>query len=216
MLLELLILFALALIVFIIRKDLHREMIVAGLLALPVLLIKPLISSNFLDVATHNGGVFFFLLERALIGFFFGSLSSAIYELVFSKRISPAKHPLRPKMLSLLIGVLAFGITYLLFGVSFINSLILALAIDLILILFIRKDLVWDMIFSGTAMGILYLIIFVLTFRSFPGDISNLWFSGVTTGINLFSVPVEELFAVVLFGSLWGPIYVAIKDIKEK
>jgi hypothetical protein len=83
------------------------------------------------------------------------------------------------------------------------------------MILVIRKDLVWDLLFSAFSMGVLYFLIFLVIYRGFPGEIQNLWFGSSLIGITLFSVPIEELLIVMLWGALWGPIYVVIKDLKE-
>ena len=188
----------------------------AGVLALPVLLIKPIVSTDFMNVADHNGGIFLFMLQRAIVSFSFGALASTIYELFFHKRITPQKHPHRPKMIWLVFGLLIFAIFYFLIKVDFVGSVIAALLYDIIILLIIRKDLIWDLIFSGFMLGILYFIIFSIIYRGIPGDIFNFWFSTNSVGVTLLSVPVEEVIAVMLFGGLFGPLYVAIKDLKEK
>ena len=205
-----------ALVIALLRKDLRKEMLWAGLLSLPVLLIKPLISNDFFNVANQNSGIFWFMLQRAIIGFSFGALASAIYESVFHKRISPQRHPHRPKMIWLALGIVVFFAFYFLIRTSFVESVIAALVYDIVILLIIRKDLVWDLIFSGAMLGTLYLIIFSALFRGIPGDSANFWFSTGSIGLTLFSIPVEELIAVMLFGALWGPLYIAFKDLKEK
>ena len=206
----------LAVAAFIIRRDLRREMILAGILALPILLLKPLISSNFYQIAQNNGGFIKFIFEKALIGFSFGALASSIYEIFFHKKITPLPHPHRKKLIYLFTGPLIFIILVLLFHQNVIVGLVISLTLDLIIVLFIRSDLIWDAIFSGFFMGLLYFIIFAVSYKGFPGDIHNLWFSEINVGITAFSIPIEELLCVFLFGALWGPIYIAIKDLKEK
>lgn len=206
----------LAIIVVLLRRDLWREMVLAGLLALPILLLKPLISSNFFIIANSNGGIWLFLAEKIIFGFSFGALAASIYEIFFHKKITPLKHPLRKKLIWLLIGPVIFVLITIIFHQAVAWGLLAGLAVNLIIVLSIRTDLVWDTIFSGFAMGVLYFIIFALSYSGFPGDIRNLWFSDVTVGITAFSLPVEELLCVFLFGAFWGPIYIAIKDLKTK
>lgn len=205
-----------ALVIALFRKDLRREMLWAGLLALPILLIKPLISTDFMNVASQNGGIALFLLERAAISFSFGALASAIYESFLHKKITPKKHPHRPKMIWLALGIVVFIFFYFLIGTNFVLSVIAALVYDIVILLILRRDLIWDLIFSGAMLGVLYFIIFSVLYRGMPGDTHNFWFSDNSIGVTLLSVPVEEIVAVMLFGALWGPLYIVIKDLKEK
>ena len=198
------------------RKDLRREMILAGLLALPVLLLKPIISSNFYQVAEDNGGLFVFIIEKIVISFSFGALAASIYEIFFHKKITPMHHPYRKYLVWLLTGPIIFIVLTLLFHQVVIIGLLISLGLNLIIVLSIRSDLIWDAIFSGFFMGLLYFLIFALSYKGFPGDIRNLWFSDINVGLTAFSIPIEELLAVFLFGAFFGPIYIALKDMKEK
>lgn len=187
-------------------------MLLAGLLALPVLLLKPIISSNFYLVAESNGGIWLFLIEKIVLSFSFGALASSIYEIFFHKKITPIHHPLRKKLIWLFCGPVLFLISIIFFHQTFIWALLAGLILNLIIVLSIRKDLIWDAIFSGFFMGLLYFIIFTISYQGFPGDIRDLWFSETTIGITAFSIPVEELLCIFLFGAFWGPLYIAIKD----
>jgi len=204
----------LALLVAFFRKDLRFRMLLAAILSAPILLIKPLTDPNFSQILAGQALVIF-LAERLVIAASFAALSSAIYETFFHKRISPAHHPHRPRLLWLLSGLLIFAIL-LFFNLSLIVAILAALLADLIIVLILSPDLIWDVIFSGSCMGALYLMIFLITFRGFPGGMANLWFTNTISGLTLWSMPIEELLVVVLFGALVGPLYIAIKDLKEK
>lgn len=196
------------------RPDERRLMIWAGIFSLPVLLIKPLISKDFYNIAVQNGGIVFFLMIRAATGFLFGAVSSAIYEVVFHKKITPVRHPHRSKFIWLLTGLVLFFLLFFAFNLSFFISIVLALFVDLAITFFIRKDLVWDGMFSGFSMGVLYLVIFLFIYRGIPSDVTHFWFAQELTGINIFSVPIEELISAFLFGAVWGPLYIVVKDMK--
>lgn len=206
----------LALVIAFFRRDLIREMILAGLLAIPILFLKPLISTNFFQIAENNGGLLLFIFERVILSFSFGAVASSVYEIFFHKKITPLKHPQRKKLIYLFVGLIVFLALVLVFKQSVALSLSVGLLLNLIVVLSVRTDLVWDTIFSGFLMGVLYFMIFALSYRGLPGDIRNLWFSDVTIGITAFSLPIEELLCVFLFGAFFGPLYVAIKDKKEK
>lgn len=205
----------LAVVLFFSKKDLRREMLFAGFLALPILIIKPLITEDFLQIAASNSGIFLFFLQRILVSFSFGVVASALYEAIFHKRITKEKRAYRHQLIILLAGPLVFLVLKLFLDQTLIYSIVSALLVDLLIILFARPDLIWDAIFSGFFMGILYCIIFIITERAMPGNTQALWFTDQILGFTIFSVPIEELIAVILFGALWGPIYVAIKDFRE-
>ena len=203
----------LAVLVAIFRKDLRYQMFLAAILSIPILLIKPLTNPNFLQIITSRE-LIIFIAWRLVITTSFAALAVAIYEVFFHKKISPIIHPHRSRLLWLITGLLVLTILLLLHQ-SLIVAILVALLVDLVIILILRWDLVWDVIFSGFSMGTLYLIIFLITFRGFPGGLNNLWFTNTISGLTLWSLPVEELLAVILFGALIGPLYIAIKIFKK-
>ena len=202
----------LALVIFIWQKGLRQRMLLAGFVVLPALLVKPIVSPNFWIIFEKNGGFLGFLLPRLVVAFSIGALLSAIYEVYLSRKISPAYHPSRPKMLLLISGLVLALILRFLFDQSFLLSVLAGMALNLLIIVFYERSLIWDLIFSACGMGLLYLVVFLQTSFGFPGDSNNLSFLENLSGINFFSFPVEEIAAVFMFGMLWGPIYVAIKD----
>jgi uncharacterized protein YvpB len=199
----------LAILVAIFRKDLRFRMVLAATLSVPILLVTPLTNPNFLQIVAGQD-LFIFLASRLVIAASFAALASAIYEVFFHRKVTPVQHPHRSRLLWLVSGLLVLTIL-LLFHQSLIVAILAGLVVDLTIVLILRPDLVWDVIFSGFSMGVLYLAIFLVTFRGFPGGLENLWFTNTYSGLTLWSLPIEELLAVILFGSLVGPLYVAIK-----
>ncbi len=201
--------------IFYIRKDLRRQMIWAGLYSLPLLLIVPITSHNFLAIAEQNGGVWLFLLQRIILSFSFGAVAAALYEGLLQRHFTPSPHPQRRHFLWLTTGIFVFFLAHWVLHLSFILSIILSLGIDIIFVLAFRRDLLTDLLFSGLGMGVLYLVIFTVVNPTVPGDFANFWFSEQITGLTVLSIPIEELIAVFLFGALWGPLYVAVKGLRE-
>ncbi len=201
-----------ALLVAIVRKDLRFQMFLAAVLSIPILIIKPLTDPNFLQIIAGLDLIIFFA-ARLIIVASFAALAAAVYELFFHNKISPVPHSQRPRLLWLLSGLLFLAILLLL-GQSFIVAILAALLVDLIIVIILRPGLIWDVIFSGFFMGFLYLFIYLIAFRGFPGGLNNIWFTDRLSGLTLWSLPVEELLAVVLFGALVGPLYTAIKTLK--
>lgn len=200
---------------FLTRKDLRREMIISGLLSIPILIIKPALSPHFFD-QLNFGQTFIFFLTRLIVGFCIGAIASAIYETFFHKILTPERHPHRQKLLYLLTGPILLFLLFLVFKVNFAYAIAASLLLDIIVLIFIRADLIWDMIFSAFSMATLYVVIFLISFRALPGDLNDFWFLDRLSSFVIFSIPVEEIIIVMLFGALWGPLYVAIKDYREK
>ena len=196
------------------RSDLRNQMVFGGIMTIPLLFYKPIISSTSWYSAFADLG-FVFWLERLVFGFAFGAIAAALYEAVFKQRFTTMPRDKRSHLSWLLIGPAALLIANLGFEQSFILSLILGLAIDALILIIIRPDLTWDALFSAIAMGSLYLLMFFLLFRGIPGDVKHFWFANQLTGINILGIPIEELVAVALFGGLWGPLYVALKSFRE-
>jgi len=194
------------------RTDLRRPMVWAGLLALPVLAIQPLISNGFWPSLTTQQ-VFVFLLSRGVICFSLAAVAAAFYETFWHHHFTKEDQPSRQSLLWLMIGPVIFLGLKLLHW-SFVASLLVSLIIDLIIVLTARKDLIWDMFFSGLMMGLLYGVLFWITSAAIPGDLANFGWFGPPYGLNVFGLPIEEVIIIILFGILWGPIYVAIKDLR--
>ncbi|GEM_PF-1019937 len=208
-----LILAVLALITLVLRRNLWRPLIWAGLLALPIMFIKPLITPDFVDIAMQNGGVGWFLFVRAMTAFSLGLVASAAYETWLHRRISQAKHVDRPHLMLLVLGLAAFTVISVLAGLPLIIGVLVGLLVDLVIIATVRRHLMWDLLFSSIAMGLFYIVLYCVTMSAFPGDLQNVWFFEPLSGINLYSFPIEEVVVVALFGALFGPLYVAFKEI---
>lgn len=186
------------------RRDLRSSMLWAGLLAVPVLLGFPL---------TFHLLRFPFGLLRLLTLFSFGAVAAAVYELLFSKYFRLKKRSRRPLLIMLagpvivLLGTMAFGQT--------IGPLVFALLLEIALIVIFRRDLLWDLLFSGFAMAILYTLLVIIATRVLGAPIgSSLLDATAFSGVVVLGIPLEEVAAIALFGALWGPMYPAFKDMK--
>lgn len=203
---------ALATAVFFWRKDLRRAMLWAGLLTLPVILFQPLFyqTLNSLTLGTTVQ-----VLERSLLAFSLGALASGMYEVLFGKIMTPQRHPARRKLFWLFGGLAVFVILVGGVHVPFLRALIIGLAVDLAMIVFVRHDLLWDAIVSGSALAVIYALAFFGTSFGSAASVTNPFVVSQTSGLTLFSWPLEELLSVFLFGALWGPLYAAVKHDKE-
>lgn len=187
------------------RPDLRRQMAWAGLLAMPILLFAPI---RFHVIGYPLGVV------RLIALFCFGALAAALYEILLSKHFQTDKRFSRTWLGWLIVGPVVFLIGLLVFENS---TLVLmgSLAIELIIVLSLRRDLIWDALFSSFAVAVLYLLLIIFSVRitgtPIPIDVLPSF-----SGVNLWGIPVEELITVAFFGALWGPLYPALKDLRMK
>jgi len=197
------------------RHDLRKLMLFFGIFALPCIVIWPMISMDFSNIVDSNG-IFIFILARVMITFAVSGILLVIYETYFHKFFNLLNKPYRQKLIWLFFSIIVFFVLHYLFNFNLALSLIGSLALNLLMVLLINAMLVWDLIFSAVGMGVAYLVIFIITFANLPGDVISFWLTQNLSGINLFSLPIEELLIIIAFGALWGPVYVAFKDIREK
>lgn len=190
------------------RPDLSRQMLFGALMALPVLAIQPLLFSQYHIASTSD------IFVRVIASLAIGALAAGIYEALLHKHFVLPHKPSRRAMIYLFGGPIIFGLMKA-FDHSFVLSLLVALTLDLVIVLVWRRDLVWDAAFSAIAMAGLYLILYLLAFRGLPGVATNFWFAELPSGVTILGLPVEEWLVIALFGALWGPIYVAIKDFRQ-
>jgi hypothetical protein len=154
-------------------------------------------------------------LVRLVVLFSLGALAAAGYEAVFRQYF---KEPRRSRHVLnwMLAGPIVFLVGTMIAGETF-TPLVVTILLELGLILALRRDLLWDVIFSGFAMAIFYLVLLIVLVRVLGMPLTDTWlvangFSGATW----LGIPLEEMVSVALFGALWGPMYPAFKDLKLK
>src|SRR5262245_59344081 len=135
------------------RKDLRREMVWAGSLALPILLFPVIINRSFSALRVDTLSAF---IERGLLIFSLGAIASVLYEVLLGKTLSPQRHPDRQQMWWLSSGLVVFSIAFFGGQQSVLTSLLAGLGIDVIVIMLVRRDLIWDSVVSGTGLALLY------------------------------------------------------------
>lgn len=190
-------------------------MVLAGLLSLPILFFEPIIATNFEKIVSSNGGFFWFLLGRMVIIFSFGAIASACYENYFHFKFTKNKHSERQKLFWSLCGIVVTIFFFVLLKFSLIASIASGLFFNILIILIMCPYLIWDMLFSGFFMGLLYLVMYLVCFRTTPLNSIHLWFSDISMGLTLAGISLEVLMTIYLFGFFWGSLYVASKDRRE-
>jgi len=191
------------------RKDLRREMIIAGLL----LGVVSMLTEHWylLDYWHPEDGVRWRIsLGDLFYGFFFGGIASVIYEAVtdrhFLKRPDHTRHWSLFLFPVLLLGAVLF-IAPLHFGMNSIYTSAVAGAIIASIFLVFRGDLFWDAIISSILFGLITLVGYIVYIAVFPGIIEAWWNMDRLSGVYIFGVPLEELVFAFGMGVVVGPAY---------
>lgn len=194
------------------RRDLRSDMLWSGLFVAPVTLLPILFQLRYPSL----NQVLVLGLARFIVGFSLGALSSALYKVAFRRYITPIPHPKRHQLGWLVLGpVLSVALAWLMHW-GLIIALLLGLCIDLAVLIIWRRDLIWDMLFSGLAMGSIYGAVFVILYLSLSGHVPSFLANTRLSGVVFSSVPIEEIATVVLIGALAGPLYLAVKGKAEQ
>lgn len=188
----------------------HRKtMLWAGLLIIPALLTNLLFTA---ELPLNNLGIWRFLLTQGLTSISLAVILAGLYEWKFKSFFSPAIHPRRSRLVLLVTGVGVSLLLHFLFDLPFVIAILVGLGLNIAIILVFDRELIWDVLFSSFGVAFLYFVTPLVVGVSLPTDLQNFWLTNTLTGLTLFSRPIELLIGLALFGFLWGPIYVVLKD----
>ena len=182
-------LLAIWLILFALRKDVRKEMIIISII---FAVIGPIVEFVYVvdwwHPLTITGTTVGF--EDFLFGFTVAGISSSIYEEIFKKKIKLRKSRkiiIKKENINIfsilaLLSVMFFGLFYLLKINSFYTSTIVFL-VGIIITLNKRPDLFLDSLASGVLVFLVALIGFIFSEAVSPGFIQNFWFTKLLSGI---------------------------------
>lgn len=189
------------------RASLRKQMLFAALFAAPIVLVQPILTGNWTLFSTSFG----LLIAQTISIVSLAALAAALYALFLNTHISPLVHPDRRRLGWLILSPFATIVVALAIHQPVISGLLAAIVLDLIVVVIMRRDLLWDVIVSGTGFGMLYAGLFLTATIVTPGEWSPLILSQQSIGVTVFSVPIEELLFVLLLGAVIGPLYAATK-----
>lgn len=211
----LIVLTALWLVIYYEREDLRRELVTAGLMAGGVMLLISVLNETYLLLLDSNV-LSQFIFQTLLFSFFFGGIAAVAYEVFLHKKLVPIPHPKRHELAWLWVGPVIASLLILSRQTNLSLAIVIGLTLELIILVTVRKDLIWDALLSGVLLGLLYTLIVLIGFRIPPGSFTNFWIGETLSGVTFGSLPIEELILVFLFGALWGPLYEGLKGLKTK
>jgi len=202
---------------FVFRPDLRKQSLVIGSI---VAIMTPMVGWWYLQ--DYWNPVFYFEInlfgglrtgiEEIFLGFFIGSISSVIYEAVFSKKLVKQKKPLFWGFPFLFMGMLYLLAAFLVlrFNINSIYASFITFIFGFIVFGVIRKDLIWPGIVAGVLFSAIIFSSYVLWLELlFPGTIESWWFISSLSQVTLLGVPIEEIGWGFLWGSIGGMFYKA-------
>lgn len=147
-------------------------------------------------------------IEDFIMGFTSGGIMSVIYDYFLGKTY--AKSTVRHgKYAPYLLLVFMGGATTLLFlylGITSFWSSFITMALVILFIDYLRKDLIFDSLISGTAMFVVSITFYAVILLASNTWIDITYLDGLS-GVRIWNVPVEEFVFWFLAGMWVGPFY---------
>lgn len=157
-------------------------------------------------------------IEDFLIGFFYGGVGAAIYEMFYFWQPNRSSRP--GSLLSALIA-LALSFVAMYFGafimpsVSIYALLVAMLFVGLSILLY-RRNLLKHALVSGVLFTVFTFVFFQIFITVFPGIVQDWWDLDKISGILIVGVPLEELLFAFAWGFVLGPASELVARMKLK
>ncbi|MFC1800944.1 lycopene cyclase domain-containing protein [Nanoarchaeota archaeon] len=199
-------------ILYFLRNDLRKVMVLSSLLCLPLGL------SDFIFIPWYwNPQTLFNLrpgIESFIFAFLIGGCVSVLYKVLFKKKIKKLKKTKNKKHFFILFGVLLASMVFLsfIFKMNLIYTGIISMVLGALVICLLRKDLIKESLYGGLLFLVLYIMVVLFVFVViFPGAIGRILNHEHVLGIFVLGIQVEEYFWAFTFGALWSPLYQFLK-----
>lgn len=202
--------------IFIFKKRLRKEMLIASLIITPAALSEVFFVPGYWTPDTIGNPKL--SVEDFIFTFAVGGIIAVVYELVMKGKI---KHQrlcncfgggLFPGVI-LSIGVIAIFLAHAVFKINFMYAVYIGIAVNVMLIVITRPDLIKKILYSGLLFGLFYFLFFSVFAFFFPDFIRH-WNLNNLSGIIFLGVPLEEIIWAFGVGALLGPIYEYLLSIK--
>ncbi|MEY4440594.1 MAG: hypothetical protein RLY49_220 [Candidatus Parcubacteria bacterium] len=156
-------------------------------------------------------------IEDFIMGFTTGGVMSVLYNFVMNPKIAKRKIKVNTYFGLFLICLMTFITVslFLFFGLTSFWSSFIAMISIVLLIMYLRKDLIINSLVSGILMFLISTIFYgVILFMS-DTWVTSTYLHGLS-GIKLFTIPVEEFIFWFIAGMWVGPFYEAIEGIRYR
>ena len=141
-------------------------------------------------------------IEDFITGFTSGGIMAAIYGFVFDKKyknICPTPRPISAFFILLFLICLT-GYLFWAIGTTSFWAVTISLILSIIFIVFVRRDLFYNALFSGLAMMIVSILSYMVIIYCSKTWIDNTYLNGLS-GLRIWNVPIEEFVFWFLAGT---------------
>ena len=203
------------LVIFLFRKRLRKEMLLASLFTMLFGFTEPLFVPKYwsppslFNLATNTG----FDIESFIFAFAVGGIGSVIYEWIIKVRHKKMnQHEMNSKrhryhLLAIISPFILFILLELLTRLNPIYSAVIAMFFGGMAAVFCRPDLKKKTFIGGFLFLGMYFLFFLFFNFVYPYAVQQFWNLNALLGILIFGVPLEELIFGFTFGMMWSSIY---------
>lgn len=200
------------LVIFLLRRDLRKELAWGGTLALPFATTAPYFIPEY-----WNPPYIFGLIGKTGIGiedlffsFFVGGIAAVLFEFLENRKEVKLKKAKQGKIIHLapyVFAAILLAVMEKVFPGHSIYNLIAAAALPAIYMIKRRKDLLVQSVSAGFLFALLYFGLFTFFNTLYPEYVSLVYTHKNLIGIYLGKVPLEEILFAFATGACWSVIY---------
>lgn len=196
-------------VIFLFRKDLRREILLGSLMGLPFGLIEYFFVPYYWNPLSLFDFIrkFGFGIESFIFAFFTAGIASVFYEFLENRRTAKINRKSKNNALLLGLFLAIFILLNLFFPSRPVYDLTVAFAVVTIVIAFLRRDLIPQIVASAFVFAALYWLMYVLTEIIYPGFVLMFYNLQNLSGIFILGVPLEEIIIAFTGGACWSVLY---------
>ncbi len=193
-------------------KNLRRELIVVGVFSILPLLAAPLLFTGSLVNVSPIG--LWPLFQQIAVAIALGVGSYAAYHLLLRHLTNPSASPSREKLRYLLWTIVLVAL-FVAMGLPVVLALTAGVVANIVVAATLRRELVWETLFSGFGLATLFIVAALISRYFFPSLLDDLWQTQNELSLTFLGLPLLQITILLLLGLLLGPIFLAIKDPKH-
>ncbi|MCH7605328.1 hypothetical protein IID24_05065 [Patescibacteria group bacterium] len=213
-----LVFFLIWLAVFIVRRDLRKEILWASFLAMPFGL-----SEIFFVPEYWNPPSLFNLIDKIGFGiesllytFSIGGLAAVSFEFVRGRKLQKIVADRKLHIVPYIINILIYLGLELVFPEQSIYNASVSLLIGAGIIGYLRRDLIRQIIFSGFFFSFAYFVLFSIFNVLFPDFVKDVYSLDNFIGFSIIGVPIEEIIFAFSIGAFWSTLYEFMRGYRTK
>jgi len=204
--------------VYIYRRDLRQEMLFSGIITIPFGMTEFLFVPEYWNPPSLFNLIqrYGFGVESVLFAFAAGGLAAVFYEFVVRQKTVKILFDHRLHVLPYVFIILLYFILELFFPSKTIYNGFFSSLAGAILIGYLRKDLIKQIIFSGFYFAVFYFMLFFVFLRFFPQYVTKFYNLKNFIGLDILGVPFEEIMFAFGLGACWSVFYEYIRGYRNR